>query len=113
MQSAGCEERCDDGKRGRHPDAGFQATRRAPALFASLDKSQFISASLLTSAPFPAVIKNSHLFNAKYVPFGGDGKAESYSLDEIIYQSKSGKGAHPLPPRMASAAAAVVSAPCV
>jgi len=36
-----------------------------------------------------APVERSNLFNAKFVPFAGE-KNESYSLDEVIYRSKTG-----------------------
>ena len=47
------------------------------------------------AAPFPtAPLENSHLFNAKFVPFKDVGSAapsgEKYSLDEVVYRSSDG-----------------------
>ena len=52
------------------------------------------------------------MFSAKYVPFQGGKSTESYSLDEIIYTSKS--GAHsplPGPPRPAGLACGAACGP--
>jgi threonine synthase len=47
---------------------------------------------LLVRAAAP--LKNSHLFNAKFVPFGdvasGTTSGEEYPLDQVIYKAKTG-----------------------
>ena len=35
-------------------------------------------------------LEKSSLFNAKFVPFGGEDSTESYELDQVIYRSQTG-----------------------
>ena len=52
----------------------------------------------LTPPPIcSAPLEKASLFSAKYVPFGSSGGkgGESYSLDEVVYKSKTGASARP------------------
>jgi hypothetical protein len=51
----------------------------------------------MRASALAAPLEKKELFSAKYVPFVKTDKDESYSLDEVIYRSKTGarRGARP------------------